>query len=285
MPIENSESEISLSMNSSRGRDLRCGGRNPFNFVVKMTIFYFFGGVWFLPKFEPAVFEYATSPRVGFDFYQNFSFRSIRRGVGTCDAEAGTLLISSTNMTIFYFFGGGSGFCLNSNPPCSNTRRVRESDLIFSKLELSLNSARVGSCDVEAGTLLISSSKMTIFSFFWGGVWFLPKFEPAVFEYATNPRVGFDFYQNFSFRSIRGGVGCCDAEAGTLLISSSKMTIFSFFGGVWFLPKFEPPVFEYATSPRVGFDFLSKLQLRSLNFGEGSGEPAVFEYGRPEPFR
>ena len=52
---------------------------------------------------------------------------------------------------------------------------------------------------MEAGTLLISSSKMTIFSFF-GGVWFLPKFEAAVFEYATNPRVGFDFYQNLSFR-------------------------------------------------------------------------------------
>ena len=39
---------------------------------------------------------------------------------------------SSSKMTIFYF-GGGFWFCLNSNPPCSNTRRVRESDLIFIK--------------------------------------------------------------------------------------------------------------------------------------------------------
>ena len=48
-----------------------------------------------------------------------------------------------------------------------------------------------------------------------------------MFEYATSPRVGFDFYQNFSFRSIRGGVVVKNDD---------------------FLFCCEPAVFEYATA-------------------------------------
>ena len=79
----------------------------------------------------------------------------------------------------FFIFLGGSGFCLNSNPPCSNTRRIRESDLIFIKTS---TFAEFGEGSVV---------KNDDFFIFWGGVWFC---EPAVLEYATSPRVGFDFY-------------------------------------------------------------------------------------------
>ena len=54
----------------------------PFNFVVKKDDFLFFGGVWFLPKFEPAVFKYATSPRVGFDFIKTSAFAQFGEGSG-----------------------------------------------------------------------------------------------------------------------------------------------------------------------------------------------------------